>query len=106
MIWLSAQTGKTYRLPSEAEWEYAARAGTTTEYSWGNSINCSQARYGYRREDGECSNSDDGTVVVGSFAANPFGLHDMHGNVFEMVEDCYGSYRRCPLRWQRPHERL
>ena len=80
--WLSAQTGKTYRLPSEAEWEYAARAGTETAYSWGDEINCRQARYG-RRSGGECSDSYDGTVSVGSFEPNAFGLFDMHGNVWE-----------------------
>ena len=85
-VWLSEQTGKRYRLPSEAEWEYSARAGTTTRYSWGDNISCSQARYSRRVE---CSNSHDGTVAVGSFAANPFGLYDMHGNVLEWVEDCW-----------------
>ena len=95
-VWLSAQTGKRYRLPSEAEWEYAARAGTTTKYSWGNSITCSQARYG-RSSSGECSNSMDGTVAVGSFAANAFGLYDMHGNVTEWVEDCWhDNYEGAP----------
>ena len=94
--WLSEQTGKTYRLPSEAEWEYAARAGTETAYSWGDSISCIQARYG-RREDGECSNSSDGPVSVGSFEPNAFGLFDMHGNVWEWVADCWHySYEGAP----------
>ena len=94
--WLSAQTGKTYRLPSESEWECAARAGTETAYSWGDSISCSQARYG-RYQGGECSNSYDGTVPVGRFAANAFGLFDMHGNVWEWVEDCWhDSYEGAP----------
>ena len=86
--WLSEQTGKRYRLPSDSEWEYAARAGTRTGYSWGDGINCGQARYG-RRTGGECSNSWDGTVPVGSFAPNGFGLYDMHGNVWEWVEDVW-----------------
>ena len=82
-VWLSAQTGKTYRLPSESEWEYAARAGTYTRYSWGDEINCGQACYGRRFGGGECSYSQDRTVPVGSFADNAFGLFDMHGNVWE-----------------------
>ena len=95
--WLSAQTGKRYRLPSESEWEYAARSGTRTRYSWGDEINCGQARYG-RRSYGECSDSWDGTVPVGSFAANAFGLFDMHGNVLEWVADCYvDSYAGAPI---------
>ena len=86
--WLSAQTGKTYRLPSESEWEYAARSGTRTRYSWGDEINCGQARYG-RSPGGECSDNQDGTVPVGSFEPNAFGLYDMHGNVWEWVADCW-----------------
>ena len=82
--WLSAQTGKTYRLPSEAEWEYAARAGTRTRYSWGDEIGVNRAN---------CNGCDSKwnfqTAPVGSFAANGFGLFDMHGNVYEWVEDCY-----------------
>jgi formylglycine-generating enzyme required for sulfatase activity len=94
--WLSGQTGKRYRLPSESEWEYAARAGTTTEYSWGDSISCSQACYG-REIGGECTDSPKGTVPVKSFSANAFGLYDMHGNVSEWVEDCYqSSYSGAP----------
>ena len=94
--WLSEQTGKRYRLPSESEWEYAARAGTETAYSWGDEINCSQARYG-RQEGGDCSDSRDGTVLVGSFEPNAFDLYDMHGNVCEWVEDCWhDNYEGAP----------
>ena len=85
--WLSRQTGKTYRLPSEAEWEYAARAGTTTNYSWGDEIGINQANCV------GCGNNNwaDRTAPVGRFAANAFGLYDMHGNVAEWVEDCYSN---------------
>jgi len=89
--WLSEQTGKPYRLPSEAEWEYAARAGTTTPFWQGKTISTNQANY-----DGNCVYGEgrkglwrQGTVPVHSFAANAFGLYNVHGNVWEWVEDCW-----------------
>jgi len=107
--WLKQMTGKDYRLPSEAEWEYAARSGTRTARYWGDNPN-EACRYGNvgdqsrgpeghkRRAIGSvklhvCSDAYWATAPVGSFTANQFGLHDMLGNVHEWVEDCYFSYR-------------
>ena len=91
--WLSRKTGEEYRLLSEAEWEYAARAGTTTRYSFGDEITENDANYG------------GGTQPVGSYRANGFGLYDMHGNVWERVQDCWNdSYRGAPdngRAWER-----
>lgn len=105
--WLSRLTGKDYRLLSEAEWEYAARAGTKTAYSFGDdpSVICDYAnlrhqsfrRGGSTAAIAEC---DDGHVVtadVGSFDENPFGLYDIHGNVWEWTSDCFGSYDEAPV---------
>ena len=87
--WLSAETGSRYRLPSEAEWEYAARAGTTTSWYWGERAEdrCEHANGG--DADTGCDDGWDGTAPVGSFLMNGFGLHDMAGNVVEWVEDCW-----------------
>ncbi|MYM64348.1 formylglycine-generating enzyme family protein [Pseudomaricurvus sp. HS19] len=92
--WLNIKTGQRFRLPSEAEWEYAARAGSSTEYSWGNRISCAQARYDNFK--GECI-YDPKTVPVKSFAPNAWGLYDMHGNLREWVQDCWhDSYVEAP----------
>jgi formylglycine-generating enzyme required for sulfatase activity len=98
--WLSATTGERYRLLSEAEWEYAARAGTRSKYWWGTTASHEYANYG---KDVCCWGSASGqdqwvnTAPVGSFAANAFGLHDMHGNVSEWVEDCWYFYASDPV---------
>jgi len=91
--YLSEKTGATYRLPSESEWEYAARAGTQTTFSYGETVSTDQANY-----DGNMAYGSgvkgvyrEQTLPVGSFAANPFGLFDMNGNVEEQVEDCFTS---------------
>jgi formylglycine-generating enzyme required for sulfatase activity len=83
--WLSDKTGRQYRLLSESEWEYAARAGTTTAYYWGDSVGRGHANCT------GCGNPSDGkqTTPVGSFAPNPFGLYDMSGNVLQWVTDCF-----------------
>jgi len=86
--WLSEQTGKAYRLPTEAEWEYAARAGTETKYWWGNEIGSNQANCN------GCGSQWDDTQTaapVGSFAANPFGLYDTVSNVWELICSEYES---------------
>ncbi len=86
--YLSAKTGHTYRLPTDAEWEYAARAGTVTRFSWGNDIG---------RNNAVCVNCSSiwperKPGPVGRHPPNDFGLYDMHGNGFEWVEDCYEAY--------------
>jgi formylglycine-generating enzyme required for sulfatase activity len=92
--WLSEQTGQQYRLPSEAEWEYAARAGTTTPFSTGHCISATQANFNVLRENAYANCPVSGvylrvTQPVASYPPNAFGLHDMHGNVGEWVRDCW-----------------
>ena len=98
---LSKETGGKYRLPSESEWEYAARAGSAKKYSWGDEIDCSQARYGYHTD--QCGKQET-TFPVKSFWPNDFGLYDMHGNVRELTEDCWSdTYEGAPadgLAWR------
>ena len=97
--WLSRTTGQTYRLLSESEWEYVARAGTTTPFHFGSTISTDQANYdgNYTYGSGRKGRYRRKTVPVGSFAANRFGLYDVHGNAWEWVEDCWNaSYHGAP----------
>lgn len=89
--WLGQKTGKPYRLLSEAEWEYAARGGTTGAFATGAGITPQQANFDASVATGNRSDATyrGKTVEVGSFTPNPYGLHDMHGNVMEWVEDCW-----------------
>ena len=85
VAWLSRRTNRRYRLLTEAEWEYAARAGTDARYWWGDQPGRGEANCA------DCGSKWDGrqAAPIGRFAPNPFGLYDMHGNVAEWVEDCY-----------------
>ena len=103
VAWLSRIAGERYRLPSEAEWEYAARAGTQTAHWWGEEesgqcarANGADASKGYSGTI-DCSDGHSHTAPVGSFRANAWGLHDVLGNVGEWTEGCWNaSYRSAP----------
>jgi formylglycine-generating enzyme required for sulfatase activity len=96
---LTRQNDGVYRLPSEAEWEYAARAGSTSAYTWGDSIDCSRAMYGNnRKKSNKCVDfvrskglDVDGPAPVKSYPPNRWGLYDMHGNVWEWCQDWFGG---------------
>ena len=104
--WLSARSGKSYRLPTEAELEFLHRAGARTAYPWGDSdaaaclhANVADLQAKRRKPDWSVFNCDDRhpyTAPVGSYRPNAFGLHDVAGNVWEWTQDCYASYRQAP----------
>jgi formylglycine-generating enzyme required for sulfatase activity len=97
--WLSAKTGRYYRLPTEAEWEYACRAGTTTEFHFGDDLYCDQALFNFSWHESppqKCHPFPLPPLPVGSFAPNGAGLYDMHGNVWEIVLDSFSFYTQSP----------
>ncbi len=99
VAWLSKKTGKSYRLLSEAEREYVARAGTTTQFWWGNVISTDRANYDgtYTHAGSQKGEYRAKTVPVKSFQPNPWGLYQVHGNVWEWVQDCFvDSYKTAP----------
>ncbi|HYC14301.1 MAG TPA: formylglycine-generating enzyme family protein, partial [Stellaceae bacterium] len=93
VTWLSYMTGRHYRLLTEAEWEYSARAGTTTVYFWGDEIGEGHANYNYKKPEGVAGR----VTHVDTFSPNPYGLYDMAGNVWQWVQDClHVSYAGAP----------
>ena len=107
VTWLTRRTGEAYRLLGESEWEYVARAGTTTPFHFGATISTDQANYDgdYTYGSGREGKYREKTVPVESFAANRFGLHNVHGNVWEWTADCWNeSYEGAPRdgrAWER-----
>ncbi len=93
--WLTQQAGEEYRLLSEAEWEYVARAGTQTARYWGDGTR-EQCQYANGDSSVGCRDRQEYTAPVGSYRPNGFGLYDVLGNVWEWVDDCYGSYDDAP----------
>jgi formylglycine-generating enzyme required for sulfatase activity len=91
--WLSRKTGQSYRLPTEAEWEYACRAGAATRYAFGETVSADKANFG---------RSKGGTVPAGTYPPNAWGLSDLHGNVWEWVEDVWSPGHRGRPDDQRP----
>jgi formylglycine-generating enzyme required for sulfatase activity len=93
VVWLTSKTDRTYRLPSEAEREYVTRAGTTTPFWWGSSISTEQANYngetGYAQ--GAKGEWRQRTVAVDSFRPNPWGVYNVHGNVWDWTDDCWNE---------------
>jgi formylglycine-generating enzyme required for sulfatase activity len=108
--WLSQKTGQSYRLLSEAEWEYAARAGTKTPYWWGDKMKTVQANFSFDIESNgvkKYHGEPDGiirekTLPVDEFEPNPWGLYQVHGNVWEWVEDCkHKDYKDKPKKLKK-----
>jgi formylglycine-generating enzyme required for sulfatase activity len=95
--WLSEETGKRYRLPTEAEWEYTARARSTTRFWWGDEVNAKDTIWANCNGCGDTEWDGKKTAPVGQFPANDFGLHDTSGNVWDWIQDCsHGNYEGAP----------